>query len=208
MKSHRNITIDELYYKVLEIGMECITCGIRFDELKQRLIRESYINATDSEITLITLFEESFEDRNDTCEMPGTELYEDLCTKESKDKDKKHYAYNHIKNCTHYVTSESLMNFIKLKDSKNNMKFMKTSRTISFIALAISILMFVLVFINYFNNVVITKTKEWKQLQDKINQLQTNTKLSSEHLYRLDSVHQGLLEHHNIYQVLDKKNLK
>lgn len=143
---HNHCTPEQLYLKMLEIGSECISCGIKYHDLKSKLCLKGLLNSNDSDETIKILFENSFTDRNSTCLKPYYEEEKPCDSKYGKENDE-HFKYNHLENCVHYLTNEALMNLLHLRESENNrvisanlIKTSKRTLCISGIAILIAVL--------------------------------------------------------------------
>ena len=134
---HNHCTPEQLYLKMLEIGSECISCGIKYHDLKSKLCLKGLLNSNDSDETIKILFENSFTDRNSTCLKPYYEEEKPCDSKYGKENDE-HFKYNHLENCIHYLTPEAMMNLLHLRESENNRIASETAKTISTRALYIS----------------------------------------------------------------------
>lgn len=128
-------TPENIYRRVLEIGSECLTCGISFNELKERLIDEGYQfdDGGCLERCLREWFFNSFFHEEMACKH-GTYNFNEL---------NKHLTCNFI------MKSDSCMKLLTFKEaennratSENNLKSVKKANLVAYIALTVAVLSF------------------------------------------------------------------
>ena len=128
-------TPENIYRRVLEIGSECLTCGISFNELKERLTDEGYQfdDGGCLERCLREWFFNSFFHEEMACKH-GTYNFNEL---------NKHLTCNFI------MKSDSCMKLLTFKEAEdnklateNNLKSVKIANRIAFVAFGVAVLSF------------------------------------------------------------------
>ena len=169
---------------MLEIGSECISCGIKYQELKSRLCSQGLFDNNSSDETIKILFENSFSDRNSTCLKPYFD--EDKpCDDKFENENNEHFKYNHLENCTHYLTPESMMNLLHLRESTNNRKTSSNAKITSFVALLIALISLFSDWYNKDNPNEILNSKQFLDVQEKISNISTQSSSQSATLNQL-----------------------
>ena len=138
-------TIETLYKAILQIGSECISCGIYYKDFKQSLIDRRFIqnnlitNELDPEIEeyIKYYFETNFLHADTTCSDLTT--IDKKCCKLTDQK--------HLESCKHFISQDSCMNLLALKqaelserESSNNLKSVKTVNKIAYTGLIIAVI--------------------------------------------------------------------
>ncbi len=183
-QEHKHCTPEQLYLKMLEIGSECISCGIRYHDLKSKLCSQGLYNSDESDETIKILFENSFSDRNSTCLKPYYEE-EKPCDSKYGNENDEHFKFNHLENCVHYLTNEALMNLLHLRESTNNRKTSSNAKITSFVALSIALISLFSDWYNKDNPNEILNSTEFQDVKEKISNISTQSNSQSTILNQL-----------------------
>ena len=181
---------------MLEIGSECISCGITYKKLKEELCNCSLIKPKENDTTVKLLFEESFLDNNHapskTCvhPFPDSKLEDSDPLKYNKMFDA-YYAHDHLNSCTYFLNKEALMNLFSFRESQNNKSSVENAKRISWYSLLLAgciLLANVLGFI--FPKSVMTQ-QQVLDIQNQVIALKTSLCSELELIYQSANVHQA-----------------
>lgn len=133
----RQFTIEELYKAILEIGSECVYCGICYSDFKQQLINRGFV-FIDTETNELTpqieeyvqfWFAQNFLHADATCKHPTEKL--DQFNELSRQK--------HVHECIHFISQDSCMNLLALRQAEYNKNAASKNLLVAKIAAGISL---------------------------------------------------------------------
>lgn len=205
--TNKQLKPEELYLKILEIGSECIPCGTNLNKIKTKLLSQGFISDKDSDTTLKIIFQNSFSHDETNkyygkyCEAPEPEFECHPTNRVEYEKLKKaHDEFDHENNCTWFLTPETLMNLLHLRESENNRKTSSNAKIISFVALAISAFSLLSDWYNKDDSNQLLNSKQGLILQEQVSNISLQSNLQSATLEKLYSDLKPTFE--------DKTNLK
>lgn len=156
----------ELYYRILELGIENLEEGLTYQDVLRSIGQEN-----DNTITKY-LFTRSFEDSNCSCPTPA----------ESP-------SFDHLNKCKRLITNESIMNFFQMKESNKNRRTSERALCISLASLGTALLILASNLARpKFNEIF--HTTEYTKLTSELNESMSNINLSIVQLGQLNSIHQ------------------
>ncbi len=136
----RKYTIEELYKAILDIGSLCVSCGIYFTDFKNRLIWQGFLKVNPETEQLYPQMEEyaefwfsqNFLHADSTCKCV-TDCYENKYGLKRQ---------RHLYQCRHFVSQDSCMNLLALKQAQANKKASRNNLWVAILAVIIATLTF------------------------------------------------------------------